>query len=104
MKIRVTIVLGLLLLIGFARPHVASPDQGLNLPIHTKAGLTATIALGIEESMGPLTSTSNENSTTFSDGNYQIQVIDNPTNIRSSIRVIVKKQSGEAFRVNGFSI
>src|SRR4051794_19483206 len=104
MKIRVTIVLGLFFLMGVARPHVASPDPGLNLPIHTKSGLAATIALGIEEPLGPLTSKSTENSTTFSDGNYQIQLIENPTNIRSSIRVIVKKQSGEAFRVNGFSI
>jgi hypothetical protein len=104
MRTTLTILIGVLAL-TLAELHLASPDSGLNLPVNTHQNVTATIALGIEEPIGLLTSTQVGTSTTYSDGNYQIQITENiNSKVRSIIRVIVKKTNGESFRMNNFSI
>src|SRR5579885_509276 len=104
MRIRLALFLVPLLLL-VAGLHFASPDTGVNLPLTTTAGVSATVALNFSEPVGLLTVTSAGTSTTYSDGNYQIQIIEaSATKARSIIRVIATKLSRDAFQVNGFSM
>lgn len=104
MRTTLTILIAVLLAFTLAGLHLASPDTGLNLPVNTHQGVTATIALGIEEPIGLLTTTQAGTATIYSDGNYQIQISENVGKVRSAIRVIAKKMSGEPFRMNNYSI
>src|SRR5215471_15476788 len=93
----------LLVLIPMGLP-LASSEPGLNLPINTSAGVTATINLGIEDPAGLVTLTQAGTAATYSDGNYQIHVMQTATKARTILRVIAKKMSGEPFRMDNFSI
>src|SRR5438876_8620196 len=97
-------LVGLLLTLVLTSSHIASSDAGVTIPVTTVAGVAATIALGIEDPVGLLTSQQSGTTTTYSDGTYQIQITETATKARSIVRVIVKKVSGDAFRMNNFSI
>ena len=104
MRKRYFLTIGSLAALAFCGWHFASTDPGLLLPLEISAGLPAAIGLGIEDPVGLLTSKRFGDSTTYSDGNYQIQITETPSTRRTIVRVSVKKASGEAFRLTSFSV
>lgn len=76
----------------------------MNIPVSTRAGIPATINLGLEERLGPFTTEQSGTTTTYSNGVYQIQVSETASKQRSIIRVIARKISGEPFRISNFGI
>ena len=79
-------------------------EPAILLALNNPVGVPATIGLGVEDPIGLLTAQQSGNVTTYSDGNYQIQVTETSVAMRSIIRVVVQKSSGEAFRMASFSI
>ncbi len=104
MKIFIAIAVGILLAVLFVHPFRGASDAGLNIPFSTKAGVTAVIGLGLEERLGPFTTTQLGSTTTYSNGVYQIQVAETPLKARSLVRVTLRKVSGDPFRLNNFGV
>jgi hypothetical protein len=84
--------------------HLASSDPSLAIPIVTRQGVTATIGLGIEEPLGRMTSQQSGAMTTYSDGNYEIDITETPIRARSILHVVARKISGAPFALDSFSI
>src|SRR5215831_14747373 len=103
MRSALAISLAILLASLAARLHSASADTGLNIPVATGQGVTATIALSIEDSLGQFSVRRSGGTAIYSDGNYEVQVRETPSRERSIIEVVARKLSGEAFRMNSFS-
>jgi hypothetical protein len=103
MRSALAISLTIFLTLIVARLHLASADTGLNIPVTTGQGVTATIALSIEDSLGQFTVQQSVGTAVYSDGNYEVQVSETPSKNRSIIHVVARKISGDAFRVDSFS-
>jgi len=104
MRIAVAISIIVLLAVLSGSIHMGSSDLGWNIPVTTRQGLTATIGLGLEDQIGQVSSQQSGPTTTYTDGNYQVQIIETPSKTHSILRVIVQKTSGEAFPLDNFSI
>jgi hypothetical protein len=94
-------ILLLLLCVGSTR---GVSDLGLNIPYTTRSGVNATIGLGLEERLGPFTTTRTGTTTTYSNGTYHIEITETPGRARSVLRVTIKRVSGDAFRISNFSV
>ena len=84
--------------------NLGSSERGLIVPLNATPGVTATIGLGIEDRLGLMTNRRSGATTTYSDGNYQIQVTETTTSTRTVIRLVIQQSSGYPFRLNDFSI
>lgn len=84
--------------------HLAETTNDFEIPISTHQGVSAIITLGLEERLGQVAVEQSGATTTYSDGNYNVQVTETTAKLHSIIRVQVKKASGEAFPVDNFSI
>src|SRR5579883_2492286 len=104
MRIAFAISIAVLLALIPAGLHVASPDTGFNFPVVTSQGVTATVGLGFEDSLGRINAQQSGLTTTYSDGNYEVDITEIPSKTRSVLRVVAKKLSGDAFPVDSFSI
>lgn len=104
MRTAFAISIAVLLALIPAGLHIASQDTSFNVPVKTSQGVTATIGLGIEEPLGQMTSQHSGSTTTYTDGNYNLQITETPTRARSILRVTLQKTSGEAFPMDGFSV
>jgi hypothetical protein len=104
MKIRLALPVGFLATLILCQWHFGSSDPAVIFPLNNPAGVLAAIGLGIEDPVGVFTTQQSGNSTTHSDGNYQIQITETSSKNRSLIRVVVQKVSREAFRLTNFSI
>ena len=106
MKMRVDILIGVLVLLALAYVGLplASSSADVNLPVNTGAGVTANIGLGFDEPTGQFTTEQSGITTRYSDGVYQIKITEYAAKVHTSFGVVAKKISGEAFRMNNFSI
>src|SRR6516164_2385896 len=104
MRIAVAISIIVLLAVLSGSIHMGSSDLGWNIPVTTRQGLTATIGLGLEDQIGQVTSQQSGSTTTYSDGNYQVQISETAAKTHSILRVVVQKTSGDAFPLENFSI
>jgi hypothetical protein len=103
MRSALAISLAIILASIAARLHLASSDPGLNIPVTTGQGVTATITLSIEDSLGQFTVQQSGQTAIYTDGTYEVQVTETPSKARSIIHVVARKLSGDAFRVDSFS-
>lgn len=94
-------ILCLLLYVGASR---GASDAGLNIPFTTRAGVTAIIGLGLDERLGPFTTSQAGATTTYSNGVYLIQITETAANARSLLQVTARKISGDTFRMSNFGI
>src|SRR5215467_6185660 len=74
MRSALAISLAIILASIATRLHLASADPGLNIPVTTGQGVTATIALSIEGSLGQFTVQQGGKTAVYTDGNYEVQV------------------------------
>src|SRR6185436_7768825 len=95
--------LGILVTLFLCSRDFAS-DQVVDFSLDSPAGVSATIALGLDNAAGLFTLQQAGNVTAYSDGNYQVQISSTPSQARTIVRVVVTRVSGEAFRLNEFSI
>ena len=84
--------------------HFGASDPTLVLPVNNPEGVRATIGLDVDDPVGLLNSRESDGTTTYSDGNFEIQVTETPSPRRNIVRVVIRKSSGAAFRLNGFSL
>ena len=104
MKTRVLIVVALIVIFAVCGWRTHASESALNLPLHSLTGISAAIGLGLDEPSGLFTVQNAGPTTTYSDGNYQIQITEATSNARKIVRVVVQKASGAVFRLNRFSI
>jgi hypothetical protein len=96
--------IGILLTLIGSDAHLASSSASLNIPVATSQGVTATISMVIDDTLGQFTVQQSGAQTTYTDGNYVIDVTETGTKSKSILHVVAKKASGEAFRVENFSV
>jgi hypothetical protein len=84
--------------------NLGATTANFQIPISTRQGFTAVATLGLEEHLGEVTVQQSGSTTTYSDGNYEIQITETAAKARSIIRIQARKASGEAFPIDSFSI
>jgi alpha-galactosidase len=84
--------------------HLGATTNDFQIPLSTQQGVGAIITLGLEERLDQVAVQQAGTTTTYSDGNYNVQVTETAAKSHSIIRVEVTKVSGEAFPVDNFSI
>src|SRR5215470_14950240 len=104
MRIRFALSIAIFAALVLSGLQFGATEPAILLPLNSLVGVPATIGLDVEDPIGLLTAQQSGNVTTYSDGNYQIQVTETMASRRNIIRVVVQKASGEAFRMTSFSI
>src|SRR5688572_15897159 len=102
MRKRIAILVGSLAGLLLVNWNLGSSERALIVPLNATPGVTATISLGIEDRLGLMTNRRSGATTTYSDGNYQIQVTETATTTRTVIRLVIQQSSGYPFRLNDF--
>jgi hypothetical protein len=104
MRIRFALSIAIFAALVLCGWQFGATEPAIILPLNNPVGVPATIGLGVEDPIGLLTAQQSGNVTTYSDGNFQIQLTETSFAMRNIIRVVVQKASGEAFRLTSFSI
>src|SRR6185295_16509793 len=98
MKIRFAFSIAIFATLVLGGWQFAANEPAVLLPLNNPAGVPVTIGLGLEDPVGLLTSQQSGNVTTYSDGNFQIQITETTSPaMHSIIRVVVQKAKGETF-------